>query len=174
MLDAATVLFVDRGLHRTTMDMVSSRAGLSREAVQQLYPIKRLLIADVTESLCRKAVDRIRRHQSRGLDHLITTLSTWAYIGTTRPGWVRLCNEFASIDQPYAFDTNERRERLRGALSQSLTNATNCASSRADAIADFLLTVGIGLAAQKADGADLQLAAIRRQVGFVVRGVHDA
>ncbi|MGY2018594.1 helix-turn-helix domain-containing protein [Nocardia gipuzkoensis] len=69
VLDAATVLFIDRGLHRTTMDMVASRAGLS---------------------------------------------------------------------------------------------------------ADFMLTVGIGLAAQKADGADLQLAAIRRQVGFVVRGVHDA
>ncbi|MET9030437.1 TetR/AcrR family transcriptional regulator [Nocardia sp. NPDC004168] len=170
VLDAATELFLDGGLQQTTIDMVADRAGFPRKTVQRLYPIKRLLATDVAEDMCHRAVDRVRRHQPRDIDHLIDTLAIWTYVGTTRTGWVRLYNEVATVDHPYAIDTSERRERLREALSELLTNVTSCHPSRAEATADFLLTVAIGLAAQKVDSTDLQLATIRRQIGIVLRG----
>ncbi|MEU7629574.1 TetR/AcrR family transcriptional regulator [Nocardia sp. NPDC049220] len=170
VLDAATELFLRNGLHATTTDMVAQRAGLSRGTVQRLYPRKRILAAEVTERVCRRAIDRMHRRRPRDIDDLIVTLTSWAHLIVSRPRWISLYIELRFIDDACPSAVFHRRARLRESLSELLDKVDACDPSRTEATAEFLLTIIIGMALQRAHGAGPDLADIRSHIGLVVRG----
>ncbi|MGW4331025.1 TetR/AcrR family transcriptional regulator [Nocardia sp. NPDC004573] len=168
MIDAAAVLFIDNGLHKTTIDMVATHAGCPREIVQQLYPSKRSLVEDVIEVLCRSAIVRIQHHRSRDVGHLAAVLTRWTYFAVSRPGFLNLYNEIVAIDRPCVDGAGQHRARLSKALARVLANSAAGDSLRTKAKADFLFTVIIGIATQHIYGNPMNAHEIRRHIELVL------
>lgn len=131
VLEAARVVFLQRGFHATTVDQIAEEAGFTKGAVYSAFDSKaELFLALYEERVARRAGDYLRSGEGLGADEQArAAVAEWVEVLRRDRDWSLVLIEFwihAARDEKL----RERFSRLHATLRHSLAEAFEGAADR--------------------------------------------
>ncbi|MCC3328290.1 TetR/AcrR family transcriptional regulator [Nocardia abscessus] len=171
LLQAATDLLLTDGYTVTSIDQIAEHAGYARSGFFAHFDHLQQIGHDVADRLTRHAIRRIGCFQPRDRDQLVTTLTRWASILITKPGWIRLELDLAALDPASRAQVIWRLNQLRDEVNHLLTSSTDLPdpSIDLDHKISYLLSMIVGMATQHTGDLHASRAPSRDKIELVLR-----
>ncbi|MBW9209569.1 TetR/AcrR family transcriptional regulator [Mumia sp. zg.B53] len=158
LVGTARSLFLHDGFAATSLDRVAVEAGFSKGAVYSNFKSKEELGLAVLDEIHREMVAEVVEALSiaTAYEDALHALEGWLKVRLGQPRWTALEVEFAAVVRTSPFVATElatRHRQIRASIASLLVELQHRTGMRlalpADQVALVLLSLGIGLGAQR-------------------------
>lgn len=151
LLEAARVVFLQRGFHATTVDQIAEEAGFTKGAVYSAFESKAdMFLALYAERVARRAEEYLRSAEGLGADEQARAAAAeWVEVLRRDRDWSLVLIEFwthAARDDKLRERFSALHSTLRHSLSEAFAAAADQSGRRLVASSDLLATASMALA----------------------------
>ncbi|MEV0027873.1 hypothetical protein [Nocardia sp. NPDC050793] len=179
LLAATASLFLTRRYDATSVGFICVHADTRRGRFFRHFDHKYDAAHAVAAHLTGHALRRIDGFTPCDGEHLLATLTTWARLLATRPGWVWLELDLADLASLSRAEVHARAECLRRAVANLFARSPGLdASERTDSereqLVSLLFTLVLGMAIQHTHATTLTTATVRSHLALILGTDHSS
>jgi AcrR family transcriptional regulator len=137
ILDAASELYYDRGIHSVGMDLVAERAGTTKKTIYDRFGSKDGLVVAYLEARARRWQRHVEDHLARaggsGTERavaVVDALESWLAAGSRGCGFVNAYAELSTLSDGAIHVVRREKEWIRRLYAQILSDAGRPAPER--------------------------------------------